>query len=177
MNPLAFFRLIPTKVWAFLAIILLVGIGLWMYGNWRYEQGASAVRQEWDADILAMEREHTKALEQRAAENLALQETHLKQLAEMKGTHANEIARIRHRHGELLGTGLRLPASLCPGSAAAGSPQAEGGKGGDGAVAGTVVLPEQVTRNLRQLMAEAETIVAGCRVGQGFLKQHGFVEE
>ena len=168
MNPLAFFRLIPTKVWAFLAIILLVGTSLWWYGKTRYQQGVS------DNEAAHAEAVN-KALLKRVDENTKLAEAHAKELAAQKKGYTDEIALIKRRSGELSGNGLRVPKTICDGFTRAA--EASGSKGSNDAIAGTVALPESVERDLRQLMEEADTAIAGCRQAQKFIRDNGFEEK
>lgn len=178
MFPLAFLKAIPTKVWAFLAIMLLVGTSLWMFGNYRFEQGAAEVQKQWDQERLSMLSAHASALAQRAEENVKLAEANRKALSRQKKRYEDEIAEIkRSRAAADSPYGLRVPRSICDSPDSAGPAKADGTQGGDGPPAGTVVLPEQVERNLRGLMEEAATIVARCRLGQEFIRENGFEEK
>lgn len=167
MNPLAFFRSFPTKVIALLAIMLLAGIAVWWYGHSRYEQGVSAERQrQHDAE--------NRALLRRTEENIALQQKYQQDLTKQKKGYSDEIERIKRRHGELSGAGLRVPRTICDGFAR--TTEAGSGKEG-GAAAGTIALPEQVERDLRELMAQADRAVAGCRSDEQFIDENGFREK
>lgn len=176
MNPLAFLSLIPRQVLIFLAIILTAGIVIWMYGNSQYRQGEAAVQAKWDAERAQVERDTAAAQAKREAENAALAEAHRKEMNAQRKKYEDEIARNNRRFADDAARRLRLPATVCT-DRPAGPPAAEGTEGGDAAAAGTIALPDDVARNLRQLAAEADAIVASCRQAQDFIRQHGLEEK
>lgn len=168
-------RSISPKTWLFLGIILALGIGLWWYGDSQYDRGAAAVQAEWDHDAEERRKSAEAAIRHRETENELLKADQQKRLAAQKRKYADEIAAIKRRRDELLGERLRLPETVCAGSA--GKTEAEGTVRGVGDLAGTVALPESVERDLRELMEHADTIVAACRQAQQFITENGFEEQ
>lgn len=165
----------------FIAIILLasvaglgVAVALHFYGAAQYEKGAAAIQQKWDAAKLAQQIAYAQALKQRTDENAALRDRYEKALADMRGKYASEKALVDQYHAAHLGDGLRLPDSVCAAAGFARPPEAGRASGGAAATAGTVVLPEEIERNLRELLREADQAAAVGRIGQGFIKQNGF---
>lgn len=165
------------KVIGFAAIILLTGIAIHEYGVRQYDAGAHAMKEKWDADRVAQEREYNAELFKRAEENTRLADDYRKKLVMQKKEYADEIAEIDKRSSELAAAGLRLPATICATQTAPGKAETDRPGGSGAGAAATVLLPKRTELDLRALMEKADKIVAGCRVGQGFIKGNGFTEQ
>jgi hypothetical protein len=110
-----------------------------------------------NAAIMARVNENERLAEQQAEDNQRI-----------KKGYDDEIAQIRAA-GAVAGTGrLRIPATVCSGSAPAA--QATAASGSAAAATGTVALPEAIDRDLRALMVEADSVVASCRAAQEYVR-------
>jgi hypothetical protein len=148
--------------------IAIIAAALALFGA-GHHFGAQDVRADWSKETADRKTDENSAILTRIKNNerdLEQQETNRQKL---KKGHANEIAQIRTAYAT--DRGLRLPAAVCRGLAA--GTEAESASRGNGAAAGTVALPDQVGRDLRALMLEADTVVAGCRVAQAFIRDNG----
>lgn len=180
MNPLSLLKLIDVKVWLFCAIILLAGIAVWQYGNYRERQGERRVQGRFDTFKQEVKTATDRAIERRRVENEIATEVHKKQLSAQKEGFKDEVSKIQGRYNADLADAtrrLRIPAAPGDCAGSAGEAKAESGQGSNDAPPGTVALPEETERDLRSLMAEADRIVASCRVGQQFIKDNGFEEK
>lgn len=169
MPPLAFLSAIPTKVWIAFAIIAAVAGSVWMYGSSRYEQGVT------DEQIRVSEA-HAEEIAKREEENKKLSLFYEEAMEIQRMEYRDEINQVELALAAANNKRLRVPAPHCS-AVAAGQAEANSPEGGDDPTAGTVLLPEQVDRDLRELMAEAERIVAACRVGQKFIRDNKFEEK
>ena len=158
---------IYAKLIAASALAAALAAGAWYCHHAGYDAGVAAIQAKWDkakadqaiadnAAILA----RVKNNERVAAEQQAINQ-------QLKDDHAKEIAQIRSRAAADSTYRLRLPATVCREFAAGAS--AQSASGSTATTAGTVALPEQTERNLRELMIEADTVVANCRATQKFI--------
>lgn len=147
-----------------LRLLSIAAVAALLFGA-GYHLGATRTTAKRDAEDRA-------AIAQRIEDNAELQRLQSRQLAANERNHADEIKTVQRTAAVLAAQRLRLPASACAGAA-----QAEGASGGDGAAAGTVLLPERIDANLRALTLKADTIVANCRTAQRFIHDNGFDKE
>lgn len=168
---------IPKWIQA-VAVIAAVGAVIWGVQEWEasvydrgHKAGADEVQARWDAEKIKREESEKAAILTRIEENRLAKERDEAERQKLKKGYANEIAKIRADHARDAATGLHVDASICSGFA--GSGQAESAGGSNARAAATVLLPEPTERDLRALMKEADTIVAGCRVGQEFVRVNG----
>lgn len=70
---------------------------------------------------------------------------------------------------------LQLPASTC--DQVAGKTEAAGTSRSDGAVTGTIALPEDIERRLRERRKEADGVTAICRGLQNWAIENGFAQQ
>lgn len=78
---------------------------------------------------------------------------------------------VRARAAVRAAGGLRIPAAVCAG-ATQGSPTAGGDGRHDGDTAGTVALPERITADLLDLVAEADRVTEVARACQDWVHRH-----
>ena len=132
--------------------LLLLGF----YAGVKVEGGAAAKEK------LALQEQHTEQLAKAFEEYQAKIEAQRKRDKEVIDGYIAELAQVDSRYRELTRTDrLRLPRSVCdPDPVPASSPGeprlAEG-------TAPTVVLPERVEADLRQLARTADEVTAQCR--------------
>jgi hypothetical protein len=144
--------------------ILLAG------SHWKvYVMGGDSVRVEWQAETLKRKTAENAAILTRIKNNERTADQQEVDRQKLKKGHTDEIAQIRAAYAT--DRGLRLPATVCRGLAA--GTEAESASRGNGSTSGTVALPGSIERDLRALMLEADTVVAGCRVAQAFIRDNG----
>lgn len=160
---MTFLALVPRWVW-----LALAGAGaLFFFAKWQQGIGEARVREEYAQAERA-------AIAQRLEENAELERLQARQYAALKKGHRDEIEHIKRTAADVAAGGLRLPPSTCAGAAAAA--KAEGSTGSAAGAAAPIFLPQRITADLLALMEKADTIVAGCRVGQKFIIENGFKE-
>ncbi|WP_394780578.1 hypothetical protein [Undibacterium sp.] len=159
-----------------IAVLLLLGaLSAVMWGMQRrgQQQGRAEVQAKWDKDSRDRAEAEKSALlvwvknNERIAEQQALDGQRI-----TKDTN-NELSQIGaaydgSRHTD---AGLRVTAGICRGLAPAANTASAAAS--DAATAATVALPAEIERNLQNLMQEADTIVAGCRATQQFIRVNG----
>jgi hypothetical protein len=158
--------LTPYLLWIKLAAAAALIVGLFAFGH---HQGAKSVQGKWDSAKAAQLTAENSAILQRTSDNTALAAAQAETTALLKKGYSNEITRItvnRAAAGR-----LRIPAAACTGLAI--TAKADRPEGGYADATGAGLLPIEIDQNLRALMLEADTIVAGCRAGQGFITANG----
>lgn len=163
MNPLI------LKGLAGLALAAALVAGYFAWHHHVLGQGRAEMKAEWAADNALRTKAENAAILHRLNSNDRIREQQEIDLKKMKKENADEIAKIRAAYAT--DGRLRIPATVCSGFAA--STEAGRASGGNAASAGTVALPAQTERDLRGLMQEADTIVAGCRAAQAFIRSNG----
>lgn len=132
--------------------LLLVGF----YAGVKVESGAAAKEK------LKLQQQHTEQLAKAFEDYQAKIEAQRKRDKEKIDGYIKEMAQVDSRYRELTRTDrLRLPRSVCdPDPVPTGSPGEPGLAEG---TAPTVVLPERVEADLRQLARAADEVTAQCR--------------
>ncbi|WP_124572532.1 hypothetical protein [Herminiimonas sp. KBW02] len=150
------------KLTAALVFVLLLVSSHWYVYNAGNRNGSNAVLVERQASDL-------KAWQDSAAD-IAI-ELDRQQAANLKvsNDYQKELRAIRAYQpaGRVL-----LPAAIC--NQAAGKAEAAGTGRSDGAVAGTIALPEDIERRLRERRKEADGVTAICRGLQNWAIENGF---
>lgn len=120
-------------------------------------EGGSAAKEK-----LALQEQHTEQLAKAFEDYQAKIEAQRKRDKEVIDVYLTEMAKVDSRYRELTRTDrLRLPRSVCdPYPVPTGSPGEPGIAKG---TAPTVVLPERVEADLRQLARTADEVTAQCR--------------
>jgi hypothetical protein len=148
--------------------IAVIAAALALFGA-GHHFGAQGVQADWSKETADRKTAETAAILTRIKNNERIADQQEIDHQKLKKGHTNEIAQIRAAYAT--DRGLRLPATVCRGLAA--STETESASRGNGAAAGTVALPDSIDRDLRALMLEVDTIVAGCRVAQAFIRDNG----
>lgn len=151
------------------AILAALAGGYWWIHHTGVVSGREEVQTKWDADKNRIKIAEEKAIADRLRANELKQAQYEADKLKLKKGYANEIAQIRA--DSATAGRLRLPASVCDGFASGGD--SKGTSGSSAAIAGTVLLPASISRNIQDLARQADEIVAGCRVAQEFIKSQG----
>lgn len=159
----------------YIGVIKGVAVSLILLGTfaagYHSNKQADKVRAEWATERAKnLAAEHDAVL-LRLAENQAVAKKQEANKQKLKKGYTDEIQLVDDAAGAARSVGLRINASAC--AAFAGTAEARGADGSDGAAAGTGALPEPYSRNLVELMREADAIVASCRVAQQFILDNG----
>jgi len=153
------------------ALAAIVGAG-WYVHHQIYQSGFDARAAIADKERVARATAAAKAIYERISENTALQAQYAEQHKLEEENRGKEIAgnlAIQQRNA-----GRRVPIDgrIC-GSGSAGQAQASGTGSAQQAAAGTWFLPDSFTRDLRQLAARADEVVADARAVQSAVKSSG----
>lgn len=160
-------KFIEPYIGAFKALaVLCVALALLWIGH-RF--GAQGVQAKWDRETAQRKADENAAVMSRIRNNERIVEQQAIDKQRMKKGHADEIAQIRAAYAA--DRGLRLNADVCAGLAEGA--KADGAGRGDGTTSGSIALPDEIERDLRALMLEADTVVASCRVAQEFIRSNG----
>lgn len=156
---------VTAKLTAALVLVLLLVSSHWYVYNAGNRNGSNAVLVERQASDL-------KAWQDSAAD-IAI-ELDRQQAANLKvsNDYQKELRAIRAHQpaGRVL-----LPATIC--NQIAGKTEAASSGGTDGAVAGTIALPEDIERRLRDRRKEADGVTAICRGLQNWAIENGLYPE
>lgn len=170
---------ITIKVWILSIIVGAILVSVANHGNQSRKEGEMSVKALWTE-----QRERDSKTYQAEYDRLVnyIEEEKQKQaehLVKLKEGYNNEIEHINATNKRLANDSLRFPApTVCKQPAdSSGETPAEGAATYEGGIAGTIALPEFITRDLRQLMEKADRIVASCRVDQKFIDDNGLREE
>jgi hypothetical protein len=161
MNFLSPYLCIAKAIAVIAAALALFGAG--------HHFGAQGVQADWSKETAERKTAETAAILTRIKNNERIADQQEADRQKLKKGHTDEIAQIRAAYAT--DRGLRLPAAVCCGLAA--GTEAESASRGNGSTSGTVALPGSIERDLRALMLEADTVVAGCRVAQAFIRDNG----
>lgn len=143
-----------------------------------YEMGEKAgrnqVQQAWGAAQLQRKTEETQAIWSRVKNNEREREQQALNEKKQKENYDSEINRIRTAYA---GThSLRIKAEhICAGFAPA--TQTKTTSGGNEALAGTIALPDEIAKNLWQLVRDADELLAQCRMAQQFIRDTDFAPQ
>ena len=163
---------VPGWLYGAVLVCVLAGAGMLyqrMLGN---AQGRAAVQAQWDADKQRRAVAETKAVAQRAAENLAQARQQAAAALAITKAYDEEINDVRARL--VAAERMRKPAfcaSTGP-AAQAGSGGAEGGAAADPAGG---LLPNAVARDIQALILLTEEVAATGRACQAFVRGNGIV--
>ncbi len=155
-----------------LILSLLGGFGWYMHhmGN---VSGKAEIQAQWDKDKIARNEAEKTALAERAKQNFIKEAAQDETNRLIKKGYDHEIAAdraIAAKPSRLLFNRTKI----CePGLTS--TVQAESTTGSNAGTASTGILPEPYSGNIKQLMLEADEVVASCRALQTFSKENGFV--
>ncbi len=157
---------IYAKIAAALALLAALAGIYWKIHHDGVVSGRAEIQAKWDASENARKVAEDKAIADRLKQNELRTAQVEADKQKLKKGYADELAKIRAA-GIATGS-LRIAASVCGGSSTIGKTESTSGSAAD--IAATIALPDAITANLFSLMQEADTVTAGCRVLQDFVK-------
>lgn len=158
---------LPGWLYGAMLACVLVGAGMLHQRALGNAQGRAAVQALWDADKKTSAAAETKAVAQRAAENLAQAQKQAARAAAVKKVYDDEISDVRARLAAA--ERMRKPAfcaSVGPAAPAGGS----GAEGGAAADPASGLLPDAVARDIQALILQTEEVAATGRACQAFVR-------
>ncbi|PHV29514.1 hypothetical protein CSQ93_05460 [Janthinobacterium sp. BJB426] len=157
---------VPGWLYGTLLVCMLGGAGMLYQRALGNAQGRAAVQALWDADKKTRAAAETKAVAQRATENLAQARQQAAKAAAVTKVYDDEISDIRARLAAA--ERMRKPA-FC---ASAGPAAPAGGSGAEGGAAvdpAGGLLPDAVARDIQALILQTEEVAATGRACQAFV--------
>ena len=158
---------VPGWLYGAVLLCMLSGAGMLHQRAQGNAQGRAAVQALWDADKKTRAVAETKAVAQRAAENLVQARQQAAKAAAVKKVYDDEINDVRTRLAAA--ERMRKPA-FC---ASAGPAAPAGGSGPEGSAADDPaggLLPDAVARDIQTLILQTEEIAATGRACQAFVR-------
>lgn len=155
--------------WAWLAVGAMV---LSLFGGTYYkgvQSGKASVQAEWDQDKDVRKIAEQAAVAGRLRDNEAIAAKAASDKLKQKKAYSDEISKLRADGAN----NPRLPINAADCVGPAGGRETSGAGRGNADTSGGGFLPPAVNSNLFALMQQADEIVAGCRVGQEFIKSQG----
>lgn len=162
---------VPGWLYGALLVCVLAGAGMLYQRILGKAQGRAAVQALWDADKKIRTAAETKAVAQRAAENLAQARQQAAKSAAIKRVYDEEINDVRAR---LAAERMRKPA-FCASAGPAAPAGAGGAEGSPAADPAGGLLPVTVERDIQALILQTEAVAATGRACQAFVR--GSVEQ
>jgi hypothetical protein len=155
--------------WLYGAVLLcvLAGAGMLHQRSLGAAQGRVAVQALWDADKKARATAETKAVAQRAAENLAQARQQAANALAITKAYDEEINDVRARLAAA--ERMRKPA-FCASAGPAAPAGASGAEGGASADTASGLLPDAVERDIQALILQTEEVAATGRACQAFVR-------
>lgn len=155
------------------AILSSVAGGYWYIKHTGVVEGRAEVQATFDAYKAAVVVANNKAEAQRTIENKAIKDKSDLAIAQSKKDNENEITKIRAYYATNLANQLRVSRSICNSSVSPVPAKGDSTSGGDATLAGTVALPDAISRNLQDLAKQCDEQSAGYRTLQNFIKSQG----
>ncbi len=157
--------------WLYGAVLLcvLAGAGMLHQRSLGAAQGRVAVQALWDADKKARATAETKAVAQRAAENLAQARQQAANALAITKAYDEEINDVRARLAAA--ERMRKPA-FCASAGPAAPAGASGAEGGASADTASGLLPDAVARDIQALILQTEEVAATGRACQAFVREN-----
>ena len=161
---------VPAWLYGALLACAIAGAGMLhqrMLGN---AQGRADVQVLWEAEKKSRSAAETKAVAQRAAENLAQARQQAARAAAITKVYDEEINAVRTRLAAA--ERMRKPA-FCASAGPAAPAGAGGAEGGVAADPSSWLLPDAVARDIQALILQTEVVVATGRACQSFVRENG----
>ena len=157
--------------WLYGAVLLcvLAGAGMLHQRSLGAAQGRVAVQALWDADKKARATAETKAVAQRAAENLAQARQQAANALAITKAYDEEINDVRARLAAA--ERMRKPA-FCASAGPAAPAGASGAEGGASADTASGLRPDAVARDIQALILQTEEVAATGRACQAFVREN-----
>jgi hypothetical protein len=165
-----FADMVPGWLYGVTLLCVLAGVGMLHQRALGNAQGRAAVQALWEADKKTRAAAETKAVAQRAAENLAQARQQAAKVAAIKKVYDEENNDVRARLAAA--ERMRKPAFCASGgpAAPAGASGAEGGAAADPAGG---LLPDAVERDIQAVILQTEEVAATGRACQAFVRGNG----
>lgn len=158
---------VPAWLCGALLACVIAGAGMLhqrMLGN---TQGRTAVQVLWEAEKKSRTAAETKAVAQRAAENLVQARQQAARAAAITKVYDEEINAVRTRLAAA--ERMRKPA-FCASAGPAAPAGAGGAEGGAAADPSSWILPDAVARDIQALILQTEEVAATGRACQAFVR-------
>ena len=170
----------PPRLLGYLAAALVVLgalAGIYFKGQ---ANGKAQIQAKWDASNTRAAVAQKLADEAQQKRFDALETSYKTKNIEVSNDHQKAIDAlfadlVRARADVRAAGGLRIPSTVCA-SAAEGTTKAGGDSRHDADVAGTVALPERITADLLDLVAEADRVTEIARSCQAWVRKQGFYQ-
>lgn len=164
---------VPGWLYGAFLMCLLAGAGMLYQRAQGVAQGRAAVQALWDADKKTRAAAETKAVAQRAAENLAQARQQAANALAITKAYDEEINDVRARLAAA--ERMRKPA-FCASAGPAAPAGAGGAASGPEADSAGGLLPDTVERDIQALILETEQVAATGRACQSFVRVNGLGE-
>ena len=161
---------VPSWLYATVLLYVLASAGMLhqrLLGN---AQGRAEVQALCDADKKTRAAAETKAVAQRAAENLAQARQQAANAAAVSKVYDEELNDVRARLAAA--ERMRKPA-FCASAGPAAPAGAGGAEGGTAADPAGGLLPDAVARDIQALILQTEEVAATGRACQSFVRENG----
>ena len=160
---------VPGWLYGAFLMCLLAGAGMLYQRAQGVAQGRAAVQALWDADKKSRAAAETKAVAQRAAENLAQALQQAAKAAAVTKVYDEELNDVRARLAAA--ERMRKPA-FCASAGPAAPAGASGAEGGAAADPASGLLPDAVARDIQALILQTEEVAATGRACQAFIRDN-----
>ena len=158
---------VPSWLYATVLLYVLASAGMLYQRLLGNAQGRAEVQALWDADKKTRAAAETKAVAQRAAENLAQARQQATKAAAIKKVYDDEINDIRVRLAAA--ERMRKPA-FCASAGPAAPAGTSGAEGGAAADSASGLLPDAVPRDIQALILQTEEVAATGQACQAFVR-------
>lgn len=136
-----------------------------------FSLGKRVERETWQAKENVRLSDTAKLAIKAAEDNARIQQENEAKARKVTASHENELTAIRTEYKRNTDR-LRLPSSICRNITV--TAEATSASGSDGTPSASVVLPEEIGRNLRDAAKEADEVTARARGLQDFSRDNGF---
>ena len=161
---------VPGWLYGALLVCALAGAGMLYQRALGDAQGRAAVQTLWNAEKEIRTAAETKAVAQRAAENLAQARQQAAKAAAIKKVYDDEINDVRVRL--VAAERMRKPA-FCASAGPAAPASAGGAEGGAATDPAGGLLPDAVARDIYAVILQTEEVAATGRACQAFVRENG----
>ena len=158
---------VPSWLYATVLLYVLASAGMLYQRLLGNAQGRAEVQALWDADKKTRAAAETKAVAQRAAENMAQAKQQAAKVAAVTKVYDDEINDIRARLAAA--ERMRKPA-FCASAGPAAPAGGSGAEGGAAADPASGLLPDAVARDIQALILRTEEVAATGRACQAFVR-------
>ena len=161
--------IVPGWLYGAMLLCVLSGAGMLYQRAQGVAQGRAAVQALWDADKKTRAVAETKAVAQRAAENLAQARKQAAAALAAKKVYDDEITDV---HARLAAAERMRKPAFCASAGPAAPAGTSGAEGGSAADPASGLLHDAVARDIQALILETEEVAATGRACQAFIKSN-----